>query len=71
MTTDGYVGSSVLRKEDAKLLSGQGTYIDNQTMAGMAWMELVRPPYVHARIDRIDTSAAASMPGTRAARKAG
>jgi carbon-monoxide dehydrogenase large subunit len=63
VATDRYVGSSVLRKEDAKLLTGQGTFVDNQTMAGMAWMELVRPPYVHARIDGIDTSAAKSMPG--------
>jgi carbon-monoxide dehydrogenase large subunit len=53
----------MLRKEDAKLLAGQGTYVDNQTMAGMVWMEVVRPPYVHARIDRIDTSAAAAMAG--------
>ncbi len=63
VATESYVGSSVLRKEDAKLLTGQGTFVDNQTMAGMAWMQLVRPPYVHARIDRIDTSAATSMPG--------
>jgi len=63
VATETYVGSSVLRKEDAKLITGQATYIDNQTMAGMAWMELVRPPYVHARIERIDTSAAAAMPG--------
>ena len=63
VATDRYVGSSVLRKEDAKLLTGQGTFVDNQTMAGMAWMELVRPPFVHARIDGIDTSAAKSMPG--------
>jgi carbon-monoxide dehydrogenase large subunit len=63
VTTENYVGSRVLRKEDAKLLAGQGTFVDNQTMAGMVWMELVRPPYVHAAIDSIETSAAASMPG--------
>ena len=63
VTTENYVGRPVLRKEDAKLLAGQGTFIDNQTMAGMAWMELVRPPYVHATIDSIETSAAAAMPG--------
>ncbi len=61
--TETYVGQPMLRKEDAKLLAGQGTYIDNQTMAGMVWMEVVRPPYVHATIDRIDTSAAAAVPG--------
>ncbi len=62
-TTEKFVGQPVLRKEDAKLLAGQGTFIDNQTMAGMVWMELVRPPHVHATIDSIDTSAAAAMPG--------
>lgn len=62
-TTETFVGRRLLRKEDAKLLVGQGTYIDNQTMAGMVWMELVRPPRVHATVDSIDTSEAAGMPG--------
>ncbi len=62
-TTTQYVGQRLLRKEDAKLLAGEGSYIDNQSMAGMVWMSLVRPPYVHATIDSIETSAAASMPG--------
>jgi carbon-monoxide dehydrogenase large subunit len=62
-TTERFVGQPVLRKEDPKLLTGQGTFVDNQTMAGMVWMELVRPPHVHATVDAIDTSAAASMPG--------
>src|SRR5207247_6923402 len=48
---------------DAKGSEGQGTFIDNQSMAGMVWMELVRPPYVHARIDSIDVSKASGMPG--------
>jgi carbon-monoxide dehydrogenase large subunit len=61
--TEPYIGQRLLRKEDAKLLAGQASYIDNQTMAGMAWMSFVRPPYVHATIDRIDTGAAAAMPG--------
>jgi len=63
VATEKYVGSPVLRKEDAKLLHGQGSFVDNQTMAGMVWMTLVRPPHVHATIDSIDASAAASMPG--------
>jgi len=62
-TTEQYIGQPMLRKEDAKLLAGQGTFVDNQTMAGMVWMEVVRPPYVHARIDTIDVTAAAAMPG--------
>ncbi|HEU4526747.1 MAG TPA: molybdopterin cofactor-binding domain-containing protein [Actinomycetota bacterium] len=62
-TTQTYVGSTVLRKEDPELLTGQASYVDNQTMPGMLWMALVRPPYVHARITSIDTSAATAMPG--------
>ena len=62
-TTEQYVGRPILRKEDAKLIEGQGTFVDNQSMAGMAWMELVRPPYVHAKVDSIDVSKATSMPG--------
>jgi carbon-monoxide dehydrogenase large subunit len=61
--TETFMGQRVLRKEDAALVTGQGTYIDNQTMAGMVWMELVRPPYVHATVDSIDTSGAKGMPG--------
>ncbi len=63
VATENFVGRPVLRKEDAKLLTGQATFIDNQSMAGMVWAALVRPPHVHATIDSIDTSGAASMPG--------
>jgi aerobic carbon-monoxide dehydrogenase large subunit len=62
-STETYVGTSLPRKEDAKLVTGQGTFVENQSMAGMVWMEIVRPPFVHATIDRIDTDAAGSMPG--------
>ena len=64
VATENYVGSSVLRKEDAKLLTGQGTFVDNQTMAGMAWMA-AGPPAVRARPDRPASTRRppASMPG--------
>src|SRR5436190_1472625 len=62
--TETFIGQPVLRnKEDPDLLTGQANFIDNMTMAGMAWMVLVRPPYVHATVDSIDTSAATAMPG--------
>src|SRR5688500_6852763 len=63
VATENFVGRAVLRKEDGDLLTGQARYIDNFTMPGMAFMSVVRPPYVHASIDSIDTSAAAAMPG--------
>ena len=63
VATENFVGRAVLRKEDGDLLTGQARYIDNFTMPGMAWMSVVRAPFVHATIDSIDTSAAAAMPG--------
>src|ERR671914_209137 len=71
VATEKVIGQAVLRKEDHELITGQASFIDNHTMPGMAWMALVRPPYVHARIDSIDTSAAASMPGVIAVFVAG
>jgi carbon-monoxide dehydrogenase large subunit len=62
-TTETFVGTTVLRKEDPELLTGQASYIDNQTMTGMLWMALVRPPFVHARLKGVDTAAAKGMPG--------
>jgi carbon-monoxide dehydrogenase large subunit len=63
VVTEKFIGRPVLRKEDGDLVTGQANYVDNWTMPGMLWMSLVRPPYVHATIDSIDTSAAAGMPG--------
>lgn len=65
-TTEKLVGQPILRKEDANLITGQASYVDNQTMAGMVWMELVRPPQVHAKIESIETSEASGMPGVLA-----
>ena len=62
-TTEQFIGQAVLRKEDPELVTGQANFIDNHTMPGMVWMAMVRPPYVHAKIESIDTSAAAAMPG--------
>ena len=63
VATEKYIGQPVLRKEDPDLLTGQARYIDNFSVPGMAWMAMVRPPYVHATIGSIDTAAAAAMPG--------
>jgi carbon-monoxide dehydrogenase large subunit len=63
VATEPFIGREVLRKEDGDLVTGQANYIDNQTMPGMLWMAMVRPPYVHATLDSIDTSAAAGSAG--------
>src|SRR5207249_10155259 len=61
------LGQAVLRKEDAKLLVGQGRYLDDLSLPGMLWMSIVRSPYAHARIQSIDVSAARAAPGVVAA----
>jgi aerobic carbon-monoxide dehydrogenase large subunit len=58
-----YIGSPVKRREDAALLTGRGTYVDNMTPAGTAFMVVVRSPYAHARATRIDLEAARKADG--------
>ena len=57
-----YVGSRMLRKEDGPLLTGRGSYVDNLALPGMVWVSIVRSPLAHARINRVDTSAALKVP---------
>jgi aerobic carbon-monoxide dehydrogenase large subunit len=61
------VGASAPRKEDARLLAGQGRFVDNLTASGMLWMTLVRSPHAHARITRVDVSRALEAEGVVAA----
>jgi aerobic carbon-monoxide dehydrogenase large subunit len=60
------VGIAVKRKEDAKLLTGRGRYVDDLKLPGMLHMVVVRSPHAHATITGIDTSAAKAMPGVEA-----
>ncbi len=57
------IGASVRRKEDARLLTGRGRYVDDIRVAGLAHLAIVRSPHAHARIVRIDTRRAWRMPG--------
>src|SRR5215218_9421776 len=62
-----YIGSRMLRKEDARLVTGHGRYLDDLALPGMVWMVVVRSPMAHARIGRVDTSSALQLPGVVAA----
>jgi carbon-monoxide dehydrogenase large subunit len=66
-TTETYVGRSVLRKEDPELLTGRGRYTDDLSVPGMLWMSVVRSPFAHARIKKVDVSKALATPGVVAA----
>ena len=61
-----YSGTRVHRVEDARLLTGQGTYVDDIVRPGMLHACFVRSPFPRARIDGIDVSAALAHPGVRA-----
>ena len=58
-----FVGKSVLRREDARLLAGRGQYIADLELPGMLHAAFVRSPVAHARIRSVDTSRAKQAPG--------
>src|SRR6266852_1425076 len=60
------MGHSMKRKEDPRFIRGQGRYIDDFTLPGMLYMDIVRSPHAHARIKKIDTSKALKIPGVLA-----
>jgi carbon-monoxide dehydrogenase large subunit len=66
MTTQRAFGTSVLRLEDPRLITGKGRFTDNLSPTGAAHMVVLRSPYAHARIKSIDAGTAASMAGVLA-----
>jgi carbon-monoxide dehydrogenase large subunit len=59
----GGIGHRVRRHEDARLIEGQGRFLDDVTLPGMLQMAILRAPMAHARIRSIDTSAASALEG--------
>jgi CO/xanthine dehydrogenase Mo-binding subunit len=59
----GWGGQSVRRKEDKRLLQGEGVFVDDVKRHGMGYLHFVRSPYAHAHITRIDVSAAEAIDG--------
>jgi carbon-monoxide dehydrogenase large subunit len=55
----------VQRVEDARLLTGQGTYVDDVVLPGMLHARFVRSPFARAAIRGIDTAVALALPGVR------
>jgi len=61
-----YAGRRVRRVEDARLLTGAGTFVDDITRPGLLQACFVRSPHARARIVAIDASAALELPGVHA-----
>ena len=57
------IGQPVRRKEDIRLVTGQGCYTDDFNIDGQAQVQFLRSPHAHAEIVSINTSAAEAAPG--------
>jgi carbon-monoxide dehydrogenase large subunit len=57
------IGRPLPRKEDYRLLTGQGRYLDDIAVPGLLHACFVRSPYAHARIQSIDIERTRAMPG--------
>jgi carbon-monoxide dehydrogenase large subunit len=57
------IGQPLRRKEDARLVTGRGSFGDDVNLPGQAYAAFVRSPHAHARIRAIDTRAALKTPG--------
>ena len=58
-----FIGKPMKRIEDPLLVSGRTEFIDNAALPGMLHCAILRSPFPHARILRIDTSRAEALPG--------
>ena len=58
-----YQGQSIPRKEDRRLVEGQGTFVDDIRRHEMGYVHFVRSPYAHATIESIDVAAALELEG--------
>jgi carbon-monoxide dehydrogenase large subunit len=62
----GHVGSSPVRNEDRRLLTGQALFVDDVHLDGMLHVAFVRSDHAHALINSVDTTAALERPGVAA-----
>ena len=58
-----FVGESVKRGEDVRILTGTGNYVDDVQLPGMLHAAFLRSPIAHGRITAIDISEAEQLPG--------
>src|SRR5206468_611042 len=62
-TKPGFIGQSIPRKEDRRLVQGHGIFVDDVKRHGMGFVHFVRSPYAHAKIKSIDVSGALELEG--------
>jgi len=60
------IGKSVLRLEDEPLIRGRGKFVANLSFPDELHMRVVRSPYAHATLTKVDAQAALALPGVTA-----
>ena len=63
MPKDHGIGASPKRREDLRFLTGNGNYTDDINLYGQTYVHFLRSDVAHGRLKKVDTSAAAGMPG--------
>lgn len=58
-----YFGKPMKRVEDPRLVKGIATYVDDMKLPGMLHMAILRSPYAHAKINKINTEKAKAATG--------
>jgi carbon-monoxide dehydrogenase large subunit len=58
-----WVGQSLRRREDERLLRGEGRYVADLDLPGQVHAVFLRSPFAHARVRSIDARAALALPG--------
>jgi carbon-monoxide dehydrogenase large subunit len=58
-----FVGERIKRREDSRLIQGQGIYVDDVRLPGMLTAVILRSQHAHAKINSIDLTAARRAPG--------
>lgn len=61
-----YVGTPLRRREDRRLLTGAGRFLDDIRLPGTLHAAVVRSPHAHARVVHVDAGPARAMPGVAA-----
>ena len=59
----GFIGQNVPRKEDKRLVQGEGVFFDDVKRHEMGYVHFVRSPYAHARIKHVDVAKALELDG--------
>ncbi len=59
----GFFGQSIKRREDPRLITGRGVFIDNLKLPGMVHATVLRSPHPHTRILHLDPATARESPG--------